>query len=312
MQHDPSKDATWGAQLGWGIARLQEAGSPTPKLDASVLLAHVLEIPRTVLIGYPERAAAPEQIERYAGLIAQRAEGMPVAYLTGHKEFMGLDLLVDQRVLVPRPETELVVEAALAAIAERLGDVAETDEDDDADREISDAAPVKDFLAADIGTGSGAIAIALAATEPRIGRIYAVDISPDALAVARHNGDRLSVSDRISWLQGDLLDPVPAPVDLIVANLPYVSDAPDAAMPNVVKYEPHGALFGADGGLGHIRRLIAQAPTKLKPQGVLVLEFGYDQGAAVRELLAAAFPGAHITIGKDYAGWDRYAVASTL
>jgi release factor glutamine methyltransferase len=297
------KSSTWGARLAWGVAQLQ-ATSPTPKLDASVLLAHVLDVPRAVLLGFPERALMPEQAARYAELIARRADGVPVAYLTGHKEFMGLDLLVDPRVLVPRPETELVVEAALAALTERLGALPDEDEEAPA----GEAAPVADLLTADIGTGSGAIAIALAALEPRIGRIYAVDLSPEALAVARHNGDRRSVGDRISWLLGDLLDPVPVPVDLIIANLPYVGDAPEAAMPGVVKHEPHIALFGAEGGLGHIRRLIAQAPAKLRPHGILALEFGYDQGEAVRDMLAAAFPDAAITLGQDYAGWDRYAI----
>ncbi|MBA3826886.1 MAG: protein-(glutamine-N5) methyltransferase, release factor-specific, partial [Ktedonobacterales bacterium] len=128
-------------------------------------------------------------------------------------------------------------------------------------------------------------------------------------AVARHNGDRNDVGGRISWLLGDLLAPVPVPVDLIVANLPYISDAPDAAAPNVVAHEPHLALFGAEGGLGHIRRLISAVPEKLRPGGTVVLEFGFDQGPAVRELLIAALPGAKVTIGQDYAGWDRYAIA---
>lgn len=298
---------TWGAQLAWGVAQLQATASTTPKLDASVLLAQVLDVPRTVLLAYPEREMTAEQHAGYAALMARRVTGEPVAYLIGHKEFMGLDLLVDRRVLVPRPETELVVEAALAALMERLGDPLDPE-----DETAPLSGPTVDVLAADIGTGSGAIAIALARLETRIGRIYAVDISPDALAVARHNGDRLHASDRISWLEGDLLDPVPVPVDLIIANLPYVSDAPDAAQPNVVQHEPHLALFGADGGLGHIQRLAAQAPAKLRPNGLLVLEFGFDQGAAVRELLMAAFPGAAITIGQDYAGWDRYAVVRKL
>lgn len=295
---------TWGAQLAWAVAQLQAGASNSPKLDASVLLAHVLDVPRTVLLGYPERALTAEQAARYGELITRRMTGEPVAYLTGHKEFMGLDLLVDRRVLVPRPETELVVEAALAALTERLGEPPDAD-----DPPHANSGPVVDLLAADIGTGSGAIAIALARLEPRIGRVFAVDISQDALDVARHNGDRLHASGRISWLAGDLLAPLPVPVDLIIANLPYVGDAPDAAQPNVVQHEPHLALFGAEGGLGHIRRLVAQAPAKLRPSGVLALEFGFDQGAAVRAMLAAAFPTAQITLGQDYAGWDRFAIA---
>lgn len=296
---------TWGAQLAWGVAQIQTSDSPTPKLDASVLLAHVLGVPRAALLGFPEREIDPALAARYAEMIARRMAGEPVAYLTGHKEFMGLDLLVDRRVLVPRPETELVVEAALAAITARLGELPDDDED-----APEPAVPVPDLLAADVGTGSGAIAIALAALEPRLGRIYAIDISPDALDVARHNGDRHSVADRISWLAGDLLAPLPVPVDLIVANLPYVSTSPGAAQPNVIAHEPHLALFSGADGLEHLRRLIAQSQAKLRPHGCLVLEFGFDQGVAVRDLLAATFPGATITLGKDYAGWDRYAVAT--
>lgn len=289
---------TWGTHLAWGVARLRASGSPSPKLDASVLLAAVLDVPRATLFAFPERIIAPAAATRYADHIARREQGEPVAYLTGHKEFMGIDLLVDQRVLVPRPETELVVEAALAALQARLGPPPEDN---------APARPVPDVLAADIGTGSGAIAIALAALEPRIGRIYAVDIAPEALALAQHNGDRQRVSDRISWLAGDLLAPLPGAVDLIVANLPYV--APGGAAPNVARHEPGGAVFGDDGGLGHIRRLIAQAPAKLRPQGILVLEFGFDQRAAIAEMLAAALAAADVAFGRDYAGWDRYVVA---
>lgn len=308
---------TWGDLLTWATARLKDAGSPTPRLDASVLLAHQLDVPRTVLVAHPERAAAPDLVKHYQDMIDRRTEGEPVAYLTGHKEFMGLDILVDHRVLVPRPETELVVEAALTALAARLRPPPIDDEPDDdsssveaTDRPRSAEELVPDLLAADIGTGSGAIAIALAALEPRLGRIYAVDRSPDALEVARHNGDRLLVADRISWLTGDLLAAVPVPVDLIVANLPYVRNAPGEAQPNVIAFEPHQAVFGSDpDGLGEIRRLIAQAPGKLRPAGILVLEHGYDQRAAIAELLAATLPQATIVFGKDYAGWDRFVVA---
>jgi len=292
---------TWGAQLAWGIASLRDA-SPSPRLDASVLLARLLDVPRTVLMAYGEREIASAVAAQYADWIVRRADGEPVAYLTGHKEFMGLDFTVDRRVLIPRPETELLVEAAINVIAARFGDMP-TDEDAPPPR-----GAVPDVLAADIGTGSGAIAIALAQLESRIGRIYAVDLSADALAVAQHNGDRLHVSDRITWLNGDLLAPVPVSVDLIVANLPYVSDKPDEAQPGVVKYEPHLALFGDDGGLGHLRRLIAAAPAKLNPGGVLVLEFGYDQRAALTALITQAFPQASMQFGTDYAGWDRYVI----
>ena len=290
---------TWGAQLAWGVERLRPT-FPSPRLDASVLLARLLDVPRTILMAYGEREIAPETAAQYADWISRRSDGEPVAYLTGHKEFMGLDFLVDRRVLIPRPETELIVEAALNAVSARLGEAGDDD--------TAPSGSVADLLAADIGTGSGAIAIALARMEPRIGRVYAVDISEDALAVARHNGDRLHVSDRITWLQGDLLAPLPVAVDLLVANLPYINDTPGEAQPAVVKYEPHLALFGAEGGLGHLRRMIAAAPAKLNQGGTLILEFGYDQRASLAEAIAQAFPTAQVTFGTDYAGWDRFVV----
>ncbi len=297
---------TWGDLLRHGTAALRQADGPTPHLDASVLLGHLLDVPRTALLAHPTREAAPEIITAYADLIARRAAGEPVAYLTGHRDFMGLDIKVDRRVLVPRPETELVVEAALGALSDRLGPLP------DATDTPAEAAPLPDILAADIGTGSGAIAIALASLDTRIGRVYAVEQSAAALEVARHNGDRLGVSDRVSWLLGDLLAALPTAVDLIVANLPYVPDQPGAAEPNVVAYEPHDAVFGPDAdGLGLIRRLIAQAPSKLRPAGILVMEHGYDQRAAIAVALAEVFPTARMSFGKDYAGWDRYVVVHT-
>lgn len=289
---------TWGDGLSKGVEVLHNAGIPTPRLDASVLLSHLLAVPRAILMAYPERPLSHDIAGIYSNWIERRSRGEPVAYLIGHKEFMGLDFVVDRRVLVPRPETELVVEAAINALQARLGPLPVDD----------DQGPVPDILAADIGTGSGAIAIALAVLEPRIGRVYAVDVSADALAVARHNADRLSVCDRISLLQGDLLEPVPVPVDVIVANLPYIDPDSGDAMPNVVAFEPHEALFSFDHGLGHILNFLSQAVAHVRPHGIIVVEFGYDQREAIAQHIAAFLPNAVATFGKDYAGWDRYVV----
>lgn len=280
---------TLGAALALADAWLREAQvGETPALDAQVLLAHVTGASRATTLAYPERPLAPEQAESYAGLVARRAAHEPVAYLTGRREFMGLELLVDKRALIPRPETELLVEAALVDLAERLA---------------RDSQPP---LVADIGTGSGAIPIALAVREPRLSRIYATDISPDALALAQENARLHGVANRITFLLGDLLAPLPEPVDALTANLPYV--APDAASlpPSVTRYEPALALYGAEEGLGHIRRLLAQAPTRTRPGASLYLEFGFDQRAAVERLARDAFPDASLRVGVDYAGWDRY------
>jgi release factor glutamine methyltransferase len=272
---------TWLGEVGVG---------ETPELDAQVLLAHVTAWERPALIAYPERALAPKQAHTYAELVARRAAGEPVAYLTGHRAFMGLDFLTDRRALIPRPETELLVEGALGVLRMRL------------EREH-----VRAPLVADIGTGSGAIAVSVAALAPRLPLIYATDVSPEALSLAGENAVRLGVAPRVRLLLGDLLDPLPGPVDLLLANLPYVAQRDAATVPeSVARFEPSLALYGAEDGLGHLRRFFAQAPAHLRPGGVILAEFGYDQRAAVEALARAALPGAAVRMFADYAGWDRY------
>jgi len=185
----------------------------------------------------------------------------PVALITGHREFWGLEFEVTKDVLVPRPETELLVEEAVAH-----GRTAEC------------------RLAIDVGTGSGCIAIALT-HELRDLRVIAVDSSRAALQVAERNAVRNGVSDRIEFLQGDLLEPISQRAGLIVSNPPYVADSDAAALPpEVVRFEPHTALFGGADGLDLIRRLLVEAPAHLAPQGRLIVEFGFGQEAAVRQL----------------------------
>jgi release factor glutamine methyltransferase len=285
---------TIGEALRLATAALRASGATdTPELDAQVLLAHVSAAARATLLAYPERELPQAQAARFAELVARRLNSEPVAYLTGHREFMGLDFLTDQRALIPRPETELLVEAALRDIRERL------------DAPIS-APPI----VADIGTGSGAIALALAVHEPRLPRVYATDISPDALALAATNADRLGVAERVTLLHGDLLDPLPEQVDILIANLPDVAPREAGGMPPDVRlYEPSLALYGDEDGLGHLRRLFAQTPAHLRAGGSLYLEFGFDQRAAVEALARATLPGAALRIGTDYAGWDRYIMA---
>jgi release factor glutamine methyltransferase len=268
----------------------EEAGE-TPGLDAQVLLAHVTGWPRPSLIAYPERALTAEQAAAYAELVARRAAREPVAYLTGHRAFMGHDLGTDSRALIPRPETELLAEEALRILRERLA--------------RDEAHPP---LVADIGTGSGAIAVSLAVLEPRLPLIYATDVSAEALALARENAARLGVASRVRFLLGDLLEPLPEPVDLLLANLPYVAPRDAAALPaDVARFEPSLALYGADDGLGHLRRFFAAAGGRLRRDGVTLVEFGYDQRSAVVELARAAFPLGTVRVYTDHAGWDRYA-----
>ena len=269
-------------------------GNESAALDAQLLLAHVTGLSRANVLAYPERALTTDEAERYATLIARRAAHEPVAYLTGHRAFMGLDFVTDARALIPRPETELLVSAALSEIAARI--------------RAGGAPPV----VADIGTGSGAIAVAVAAQAPQLTTVYATDISSDALALAGVNAQRLGVAPRIHFLSGDLLEPLPEPVDLLLANLPYVAPREELALPDDVRrYEPSLALYGDDDGLGHLRRLFAQAPEHLKPDAVILLEFGYDQRYAVEALARETFPGAETRIIADYAGWDRVAVIQT-
>jgi release factor glutamine methyltransferase len=268
-------------------AALQEATSylrivsPTARLDAELLLAHVLRTTRTQLIARLDEPLAKRASEHLSELVIRRAELEPVAYLVGEREFYGLPLYVDPRVLVPRPETELLVELALAASARLPGDYA--------------------LEVADIGTGSGAIAIAVAANLPHA-HVWAVDLSEAALEVARANVERHGLGDRITLLQGDGLQPLPEPVDLLLSNPPYTML--ETIDENVRRYEPHLALDGGSGGLQVIREILATAPRYLKGS-TLLMEIGAWQGQAVKALAAASFPGAAITIHRDLAGLDR-------
>lgn len=280
--------ATIREVLNSARTRLRAAEISSADLDAAVLLGYVLGVDRAALYAHPERALPPEAQAAFASLIARRLQGEPVAYLTGHKEFLGLDFLTDRRALIPRPETELLVEMALAEVRRR-GEEA-----------------LAGLRVVDVGTGGGAVAIALAAHEPRLPLIYATDISAEALALASENARRLGVAPRLCLLQGDLLEPLPEPVDVLLANLPYISpDEREMLAPDVRDYEPHLALFGADDGLGHIQRLLASAPPRLKPEAVLLLEFGYQQRARLAELISDLLPDARVRFISDYAGWDR-------
>jgi release factor glutamine methyltransferase len=261
----------------------------SPRLDAQILLSHVLNQERSYLYTYPEQVLNSNQALRWQNLLHRRIQGEPVAYLTGQKAFFGLDFCVDQRVLIPRPETELLVETALTLCHEFLKHG-------------------KPPIVADIGTGSGAIPISLAVNEPRLPYLYATDISQDALTVANLNCQHHKVEERIRLLQGNLLVPLPEPVDLLLANLPYVGTNEQAAMqPDVLDYEPHLALFSGPEGLDLLHDLLTQAHNseKLRPRAVLLLEIGYQQREMLTNLAHKLWPSAHITCLRDYSGWDR-------
>jgi release factor glutamine methyltransferase len=269
---------TWGEALEWGTDTLTRAGSPSPHLDALSLLMRALSVPHAVIANTPDHPFSPAGAQTYLDWVRRRSGGEPVAYITGHKAFMGLDLMVDQRVFLVRPNTQVLVQTAL---------------------EIARLHPAHNALqAADIGTGCGAIALALACLEPRFTRIYAVDASPDALCVARRNGARYGLGERVIWLQGDLLAPLPEPVDLIVASLPSLPEQGVSLAPEVARYEPSLAFFSGQDGLDLIRSLIEQAMARLRPGGALGIEIQPPQRGAVQHLLARAFPSARIWAGQ--------------
>jgi release factor glutamine methyltransferase len=252
-------------------ARLAAAGAESPRLDAELLLAAALGVSRTELYLRPSGALAPGERERFEELVARRAAREPVAYILGRKPFRRIELEVDRRVLIPRPETELLVEVGL---------------------ELPGGARV-----ADVGTGSGAIALALADERPDLA-LTGIDASADALVLARDNARRLGLD--VSFVRGDLL--VGGPYDAVLANLPYVRDREELP-PDVARYEPVAALYGGPDGLDVIRRLVGMAGA----MPLVALEVGAGQADAVAGLLGAAGLRA-VERRRDLAGIERVVV----
>lgn len=270
--------------LGPAVQQLESAGNPTPALDAQLWLAHICGLSRAQLLARPEQAVTLAQAARLTGGLARLAAGEPLPYLTGWAEFYGLAFRVSPATLIPRPETEHLVDAALAL--------------------IPDPAP-GGFLVADIGAGSGCIAVTLAVKRPAI-HLFAVDVSPAALEVAARNAGQHGVAKRITFLPGHLLAPLPGKVNLIAANLPYVADREWDDLPiSVREYEPAGALRGGPEGLDLINELLEQAPAALRPGGSILLEIGAAQGPAALALAQDRCPAATVHLQQDYAGRDR-------
>ena len=259
---------------------LAENNIEDPPLESILLLTHALKITRVQMYLDFDNQLSPEQYERFWSLVQRRIKGEPAAYILGRREFYGRDFYVDASVLIPRPETELLVEKAL---------------------ELAKSGSVSAI--ADIGTGCGAIAISLAIKLPQT-KIYATDISTAALKVAFTNCQKHGAADRVCLLEGDLLDPLPEPVDLIIANLPYVSE-PDLAKVNTLGFEPTMALDGGKDGLDQIRRLCFQASAKLRPGGNLLFEIGQGQREAVTAFLHNLYPSAEVESFADLAGIGR-------
>jgi len=283
-QRPEGEDWTIGRLLSWTGDYLKRRGAESPRLDAEVMLAHVLDYERVQLYTHYEEPVGESARGRYRDLIRRRAEGAPVAYLVGRKEFYSLRFEVTPAVLIPRPETEYLVLGFLEAVKEV-------------------ASPV----AIDVGTGSGCVAVACAKQREEA-RFTAIDVSAEALAVARRNAERHGLTDRIEFVQGDLLAPAagrPA-VDVIVSNPPYIpSDVVDALDPGVRDHEPRLALDGGPDGLNLVRRLIEQAIPILKPGGRLMLEIGAGQDEAVTAIVAEHPALAPLPTVRDLQGHPR-------
>lgn len=263
---------------------LGEKGSPSARLDAELLLAHVLDTTRIKLYVDFDKPIQDYERSAYRELIRRRAGGEPVAYLVGSREFYGRPFQVDARVLVPRPETELVVDTVRRLFA--------------ADQP---------WRMADLGTGSGALAVTLAGEFPQ-GSVDAVELSPDAIAVARENADRNGMTERIVFYEGSWVEPLAGKCfDVVVSNPPYIADEDPEVEPGVRTFEPHEALFPGPTGLEAIEILARDLPSVLAPEGVWVCEFGARQKEDIAALLSRT--GWQAEFERDLAGLPRLFIA---
>ena len=276
---------TWTIRslIAWSQGYLREKGSPTARLDAELLLCHAMGFRRLDLYLDMDRPLSPDELAAYRQLIRRRAALEPVAYILGTKEFYGRDFSVTRDVLIPRPESELLVEQA-CTLAPHGATILE------------------------IGVGSGAVIISILAERPDL-RAVANDVSRGALGVARENARRHGVAPRLDLLASDGLRALRGDFALIVMNPPYVAEDEAALLdPDVVLYEPHGALFGGEDGLDIIQRVLGELPARLQAEGVLVMEVGYDQTPAIERLVAATGALEIRTWIKELAGKPRVVV----
>jgi release factor glutamine methyltransferase len=281
--------------------RLTAAGSESARLDSELLLGFVLDVDRTAVLAHPEAALSTDQAARYDAAVERRAAGEPVAYIRGIKEFYGLAFAVDSRALIPRPETERLVEVAVAEVMRRLT-ASPRDRDDP---------PIR---IADVGTGSGAVAVALivALRKQRVRdefSVFATEISPDALDLARENAVGHAAADQLRFVEADLLPPyIEAPFDLVLANLPYVRSDAIATLPIAASFEPRVALDGGPDGLAVIRRLLERlGEGALAAGGEALLEIGADQEAGMAAAVGEVLPGWTCRVERDLAGYPRVA-----
>jgi release factor glutamine methyltransferase len=291
--------ATVEELLREGTVRLRDAGSATPRLDAEVLLAAVLDLDRTRVIAHGDVMVGDGRAEAFRAAVDRRAAGEPVAYIRGLKEFYGIAFSVDRRALIPRPETELLVELGERAVAERLLESGRSEGD----------APVR---VVDVGTGSGAVAVALAVSlrrrrMDRFVSILATDSSEEALTLAAENVVSHAAAEAVRLRTADLVPDDEPPFDVVLANLPYVRSDAMPALPVATSYEPPIALDGGPDGLAVVRRLLDRLPAILVTEGTALLEIGGDQGEAILRLAADRLPGWRCEVERDLGGLPRVA-----
>ncbi len=276
--------------LDWTAGRFERAGQDSARLDAQILLAHVLKCPRMALYTSFDKPLAQAELAAYRQLIQRRLDGEPVAYLTGQQEFWSLPFAVDARVLIPRPDTETLVQVAL-----ELGDALLAKDDDG----------IRALGVVEVATGSGAVTVALAHERPEW-TFVATDLSAEALTVAKRNSESNGVAERVTFREGHLLDPLSGAsgVRLLVSNLPYISEADMKDLSADVLHEPHGALCGGPSGTELIAEMVEGLDAVLAPGGWVALEHGFDQGEAVRAIASEA-GFAEVQTRSDLAGRAR-------
>ncbi|MEE3012626.1 MAG: peptide chain release factor N(5)-glutamine methyltransferase [Chloroflexota bacterium] len=264
--------------------KLEAVGIPDARLEAEILVMTVMRMARQSIFAEQETEVSAQQQETLESLLARRYEREPLAYILGMREFYGINVVLTPAVLIPRPETEGLVEHALFIAMMGMES--------------------RELTIADVGTGSGAIAINLAIHLPAA-RIFAVDVSDAVLDVAAYNIRAHGVGDRVTLAIGDLLDAVPEPVDLVIANLPYIPSDRISTLQPEVQQEPVLALDGGSDGLDLIRRILIQAEDKLKPTGIILLEMDPEQIPVVQGLVEHHFPEGTSSVETDLAGMDR-------
>ena len=265
---------------------LRRAGIADASVETELLLGHVLGMSKTQLYIKPEKVLTSTEIKNLCHLVQRRLDHEPTAYILGHCEFYGVDFCIDHHTFIPRPETELLVEKAVD-LAHRIYH------------------PGKQITIADVGTGCGAIAISIALALPQA-KIYATDISASALRLAEINCHRHAVDSQVELLQGNLLEPLPQPVDMIVANLPYIRSCEFRDLSQeIVNFEPTIALAGGEDGLDKIQQMLEQMATKLNYGAYFLLEIGQGQGEMLTSLIKNYFPQASIELFSDLSGIER-------